>query len=341
MNSKNLTLIMAMLVLSSSYGQWNYDNQSIIYSNNAKVGVGTNAPSSKLHIYEAVQGGDAAITLQNRSTWDLNGTASLLFTHGVNNYDGSKITSIREGIYYSGNVNTASSSLAFYTSKNAVNNEQMRITSAGRMGLGTNDPSSKLHIYEVAQGGDAAITLQNRSTWDPNGTASLLFTHAVDNFAGGKITSIREGDYVTGTANTANSSLAFHTSKNASNIEHMRINSDGQVGIGTANVPIGYALAVAGKMISEEITVDLEGDWPDFVFEENYDLPSLQEVEIQINENGHLQNIPSAKTVKEHGIDLGAMDAKLLRKIEELMLYTIEQQKEIEVLKKELRDLKD
>ncbi|MEP3385844.1 MAG: cell wall anchor protein, partial [Flavobacteriaceae bacterium] len=55
--------------------------------------------------------------------------------------------------------------------------------------------------------------------------------------------------------------------------------------------------------------------------------------------NGHLQNIPSAKEVAEYGVKLGEMNAKLLQKIEELMLYTIQQEKKIEILESRLESI--
>lgn len=76
-----------------------------------------------------------------------------------------------------------------------------------------------------------------------------------------------------------------------------------------------------------------ETGWSDFVFDDDYNLPSLNEVENFINENNHLPDIPSAEDVEENGVSVGEMQAKLLQKIEELMLYVIEQQKEIEMLK--------
>ena len=81
-------------------------------------------------------------------------------------------------------------------------------------------------------------------------------------------------------------------------------------------------------------------NWSDFVFYEDYDLPTLTEVENHIKEKGHLKDIPSAEEVAKDGFYLGAMDAKLLQKIEELTLYTIGQQKEIEQLKKENIEIK-
>ncbi len=104
----------------------------------------------------------------------------------------------------------------------------------------------------------------------------------------------------------------------------------GKVGIGTNNPDA--TLAVNGNIHTKEVKVDLNG-WPDYVFEDDYKLPTLQEVEDHITEKGHLENIPSAAEVTENGIQLGEMNAKLLQKIEELTLYMIEQNKKTEALK--------
>ncbi len=110
----------------------------------------------------------------------------------------------------------------------------------------------------------------------------------------------------------------------------INFHDSGNVGIGTIN-PGDWKLAVNGKIRAKEIKV--ETGWSDFVFKHDYKLPTLTEVENHINKKGHLKDIPSAKEVAENGIFLGKMDSKLLQKIEELTLYTIQQQKEIEELK--------
>ncbi len=110
----------------------------------------------------------------------------------------------------------------------------------------------------------------------------------------------------------------------------------GNVGIGTSN-PGSYKLAVKGKIRAEEIKV--ETGWADYVFKEDYDLPTLEEVEKHIQEKGHLINIPSSKEVEENGIQLGEMNKLLLEKIEELTLYTIKQQQETQLLKERLKVL--
>jgi len=109
-------------------------------------------------------------------------------------------------------------------------------------------------------------------------------------------------------------------------------NANGNVGIGITSPD--SKLSVNGTIHTKEVKVDLLG-WSDFVFKTNYNLPTLKEVEHHIEENGHLIDIPNEKEVIENGILLGEMNSKLLQKIEELTLYTIAQQKEIEQIKLE------
>ncbi len=112
---------------------------------------------------------------------------------------------------------------------------------------------------------------------------------------------------------------------------------NGNVGIGTLDTK-GYKLAVDGTIKAKEIKV--ESGWADFVFDESYRLPSLEEVSSHIKEKKHLPGIPSAAEVAENGVDLGEMNAKLLQKIEELTLYVIKLQKDNEIMRKEIDELK-
>lgn len=98
----------------------------------------------------------------------------------------------------------------------------------------------------------------------------------------------------------------------------------GSVAIGTNAAPTGYSLAVGGKIIAEEIKVALSGTWPDYVFDSDYELRTLNETKEFIAEHQHLPEIPSAEEIEEEGVSLGEMNMKLLKKIEELTLYQIE-----------------
>src|SRR5690606_13623607 len=84
-----------------------------------------------------------------------------------------------------------------------------------------------------------------------------------------------------------------------------------------------------GAVIAESVKVKLQDAWPDYVFDESYTPSSLAELETFIKINKHLPDMPPAKEVKEEGIDLGEMNAKLLEKIEELTLYIIQQDKDV------------
>ena len=107
--------------------------------------------------------------------------------------------------------------------------------------------------------------------------------------------------------------------------ESMRINVAGNVGIGTTNPD--SKLTVKGDIHAEEVRVDLSVPGPDYVFEEDYDLPSLESIQQYVKENKHLPEVPAAKELEENGIDLGVMNMLLLRKVEELTLHLIEQDK--------------
>ncbi|WP_343305381.1 hypothetical protein AAHN97_28085 [Chitinophaga niabensis] len=122
-------------------------------------------------------------------------------------------------------------------------------------------------------------------------------------------------------------------------IETMRIDQNGNVGIGTS-APNGYKLAVAGTAIAQKVKVTAAAaSWPDYVFHKGYVLPSLQEVAAYIATHQHLPEIPSAAEIEKNGQDLGEMNKQLLKKVEELTLYIIQQQKETEGLKERVKAL--
>ncbi|NJN76992.1 MAG: hypothetical protein HC803_00580 [Saprospiraceae bacterium] len=118
----------------------------------------------------------------------------------------------------------------------------------------------------------------------------------------------------------------------------MVIGSDNNLitGIAAKNTTqLDYKLFVEDGIRTERVTVDVQGDWFDYVFEPDYELPTLEEVEQFIQKNNHLPDFPSEKDVRANGIDVAEMDGLLLKKIEELTLYTIEQQKLLGELRKQ------
>jgi len=116
----------------------------------------------------------------------------------------------------------------------------------------------------------------------------------------------------------------------------MSFKPDGNIGIGTLTP--NAKLTVNGNIRAKEIKVET-ANWPDYVFARDYKLPSLDETEQHIKEKGHLPGIPSAKEVKENGVELGEMNKKLLLKIEELTLHLIEQNKQLELQNRRINEL--
>ena len=189
--------------------------------------------------------------------------------------------------------------------------QKLSILNGGNLGIGTTSPSSKLHILSET-------------------SSALMVERLNSNLFGFEIGGSSFGlyDYTT---------LKYQWQSYLGNMYFVQ--SGGNVGIGTIDTK-GYRLAVAGKAIAEEIVVKLQGNWPDYVFEDSYQLPSLSETEKYIKTNKHLPDVPSADQVEEHGLSLGKMNAILLKKVEELMLYLIEQDKKIELQQAEIDKLK-
>jgi hypothetical protein len=140
--------------------------------------------------------------------------------------------------------------------------------------------------------------------------------------------------------------LHFRADKNW--ISALTLYGNGSVGIGFITTydsghykNQGYKLAVNGGILCEEVKVVTDVPDADYVFEGDYSLVPLSEVEDYIKENRHLPNIPSAQEFKDSGYKVGEMDGMLLRKVEELTLYAIEQQKLIEALQKQIEELKE
>ncbi|WP_428231957.1 hypothetical protein [Flavobacterium sp.] len=172
---------------------------------------------------------------------------------------------------------------------------------AGNLGIGTDNPNSKLEIIGSSQLGYEVGTLKLKSAT----VNQFMYFGYDDQYSAGYIQSVRPG--------TDQQNILIAP-------------AGGNVGIGTKSPDA--RLAVNGTIHSKEVKVDLNG-WSDFVFKKEYDLPTLEQVEKHINEKGHLEYIPSEEEVLKNGINLGEMNAKLLQKIEELTLYLIDQNKQL------------
>lgn len=209
---------------------------------------------------------------------------------------------------------------------NNTNTTVLAVKNEGKVGINVENPEASLSV-------NGAVLVDANDQFD--GTINANDEAPIIRFgsagSGEAIGSIRSGSNQWG--------IDFYTNYT----ERMHINNYGQVSIGHVNTPSGYKLFVEEGIMTEQIKVAIAttNDWSDFVFTPSYKLKPLKEVEAYIKANRHLPEVPSADEVVKGGINLGKMDATLLQKIEELTLYTIELEKELEALKQKVNTLEE
>jgi hypothetical protein len=116
----------------------------------------------------------------------------------------------------------------------------------------------------------------------------------------------------------------------------------GKLAIGTTQVTnSSYKLYVGGIAICEEMKVQLQASWPDYVFEKDYQLKPLSEVKEYIAENKHLPEVPTASEIQKDGIPTGQMLNVQMKKIEELTLYLIQMEERLKTVESENKELKE
>lgn len=177
----------------------------------------------------------------------------------------------------------------------------------GNVGIGINQPMYRLHVKN---------------------TTSDYVAKFYNSYGSGKGVLIE--------ASYGPQNIQLLTVANSIGTKVFTVDSEGDVGIGT-NETGTYKLAVAGSIRATEVQIEHIDNWYDCVFEDNYELTPLKDLEAFVKENKHLPEVPSEAEVMEQGISVGQMNALLLKKVEELTLHLIEQQKQIEELKKVLR----
>ena len=202
------------------------------------------------------------------------------------------------------------------------------LTTMDNVGIGNTNP---LHRLDIS--GNVKISGALLGGWPTSALALRQNTGSTNSYSwiemwGDHATRQGElvlaGKYIVLRANSTNTSIGD---------EVVWVRDNGNVGIGTSAPDA--KLAVNGDIHAEEVRVDLNVPGPDYVFEANYELPSLSSIQNYIEVHHHLPEIPSAKEMEENGIELSEMNMLLLKKIEELTLYTLEQEKKIEELKEE------
>lgn len=188
------------------------------------------------------------------------------------------------------------------------NSDKMKLSNAGNFGIGTISPSYPIHVKSTGAGGHLAIETNSAGEGD------------IQWFQGETINDNQRASLQLNATNGDFEAWVHDTQW----VKWLRVSrSTSNVGIGIE--PGSVKLAVGGTIASEEVKVEINpGQGPDYVFEESYQLRSLEETKQFISENKHLPEIPSAREMEQDGILLADMNMRLLKKIEELTLHQIE-----------------
>lgn len=268
---------------------------------NGNVGIGTTSPSAKLE----VTGNGIIVNNVGTSSY---GSAIKFRNDGYAHYS----LGVKGNLFLIG-LTSSDGSLVWGPTTDLI-----AINPTGNIGIGTTNPSEKLDILGnirttktksiIWNDSNDEIRVEDNPSWFTTKPNVMTFK----TFAG-----------------------AFNFRDSQTNTNLFTILNNGQVAIGTATPYTDYKLSVVGNIIAEKVKVkkSANGLWPDFVFSPSYKLPTLNEIENFVKQNSHLPEIPSAKEIEKEGQDLGEMNRLLLKKVEELTLYLIEQNKEIKSLK--------
>ncbi len=178
----------------------------------------------------------------------------------------------------------------------------------------------------VIQGSESDLYIINTSESE----SGIIFSDAQD------ISGYQVAKIMYNSNTTADNTLNFYMGNDQVN-PRMTIDYSGNVGIGCSDPQV--KLAVNGTIKASELTITT-APCSDFVFEPGYSLMDLNSLEEYVMNRKHLPEVPSAQEFAEKGYSVGEMDDLLLRKIEELTLYIIKQQKEFIKQQKEIEELK-
>jgi hypothetical protein len=328
-----LALIHAFAVFSLS-AQTIYVPGGTVGNNtsNSNVGIGTSAPSQRLTIQAGHgdtqlrlfsdlwgQGADGAntsiLTLwASEPGWTWTGAG--IGNNVVNSVGIVRVTATRGASY----IRFLDNSITLNTIDSQGNDRYGIIVNNGNVGIGTN-PGGLLDVNGRAGASSLKVAgtfaeLINSSPWYGIGMSSVTLP-------GGGTTAVQIAGWA---------GLNLQTGAG-----QVVITQGGNVGIGTTDPT--QKLAVNGTIRAKEVIVDT--GWSDYVFDDDYQLAPLVEVESHIRSERHLPGIPTANEVAAKGISLGEMQAKLLAKVEELTLHLIEQDKRIQKLEAENAALRD
>jgi hypothetical protein len=333
----------------------NWDNSGVFYprmsvsSENGNVGIGTTTPETNSILHINGGHGNTGTLLQLPASANANNTGDIFLKTwvsepliswegtgigaNINNVGLKRFNNSMSSAYIRFVPNPTSGFILFSTiAGNGTKHDNVMAIVDDKVGIGTSTPTSKLDINGNGKFDDG-IVIRNKTNIGAAG-AKLDFTSYGDDSLGPQIRSSLE--FAQGSASRSSLILSSYWGEYKNEL----ILKAGNVGIGTSDTK-GYKLAVAGDVIAERVVVKLQANWPDYVFKTGYSLRPLSEVEAFVKTNNHLPDVPSEAEIKEKGIDMEQMNATLLKKVEELTLYLIEQQKEVKTLREEVKQLKD
>lgn len=320
-----LTSLALFSFILTANAQWS--GTTFIYTD-LSVGIGTSSVTSPLTI--------------SKPTWNLIPTVEIKHISGNFGCDGCLNVAQKISVLDDQGINKSNIGL-WVTAKNAANN-YAAIFENGYVGIGTTTPTAKLHINNGANSDAAVLATSSEDNklvvssgvTQPINVPTFTITQEFANNRNNGYISFHRGHSVYG------GFLTF----GASGKERLRIDSDGNIGIGIAS-PL-YKLDVCGTIRAREVKVDLQGTCiPDFVFKKEYKLMNLNELEKFVTTNHHLPEIAPEKEMLENGLNMKDFQMKLLQKMEEMTLYIIDQNKknekqeqEIKLLKAEIKKIK-
>ncbi|WPU95631.1 hypothetical protein SNE25_08880 [Mucilaginibacter sabulilitoris] len=349
-----LTIVTILIFLQSARAQWTLSGTNISTnptSGNVQIGLTSptiiNASSvlfpSAIPKLEILTGTDGAAAYSEMITLRHTGIGSGALSRQLGMlFKLSNEGNTQESNKMGGIMVESSSAWANHISLSLITAGAKRLTidETGNVGVGTNDPWAKLTVYASSVLGGSPKDSVLLSSVSGRGGASNTFKNniwLVRNSAGSDWTStnLHDGIAVDGSFGSPQTDTKTWWERNpykdiqswgnAANT-YLSINK-GNVGVGVIDTK-GYKLAVNGGVIATAVTVKLNSDWPDYVFKRDYKLPSLAAVKTYIDQHQHLPEIPSEQEIVKKGLDLGEMNKVLVKKVEELTLYLLEQKEE-------------
>lgn len=305
------------------------------------VGIGTTNPNFKMHINGGdlfVQSSSGLIRLgyEGSNEWQMATTGAGADLRWYTTTNGGTTITPRHYFSQNGNVGiggfsgpgvpigrldviavgTTSSNNVFVL-RNSVLDTIMRIRDDGRMGIGYNGSTygrtinlggTGINFYTASEAAFGGAVF-------PTDTSLVIWSNSNAN------------NYLVLQPSWGNTGVGTYT-PNAK----FHLNGAGLIGSNSSRIATGYEWSVDGEIMCENLVMQNSTSWPDYVFEDNYQLMPISDLEESIRKNKHLPNVPSAADIEKNGIHMAEMSKVYMEKIEELTLYIIQLEKRLKAL---------